>query len=360
MSSLLALSSGGKCDSFEPSGGGRDDEISSPVGENARNLAKDVRTVQRLLNGLPPANSGPNPPLVVDGIAGPLTKRAIRQFQSRQLGFADGRVDPEGPTLQKLRDLSPGGGLSAQTGPAAPGTPSDRPQDRAARLAMAIRVRPEVRRAIVKARLALDAALLFLLGQTPLGGVQPQAKTLGVFKQHFGEAPKNKEADSIHFVLKNLINMLAAADNARPSIFGGTFGNFLDIDPIPILKDAKGRPLFAYVRRRGTKNTTLDKAGVDPTKIYLTPNMNGRPPDEFIRIGLHELAHLSSNQGPAMLLDDHASGFDANYSTLPHTTRLRNADSYANFAFEITFGNERLAAIMPLLRVIEIREVVIT
>src|SRR5262249_49566210 len=154
--------------------------------------------------------------------------------------------------------------------------------------------------------------------------------------------------------LRNYINMLAAVDNARPSIFGGTFANFLDIDPIPFTVDKQGRPVFAYVRRHGSKNADLDKKGVDPTKVYLTSNMDGHSRDEFVRLCLHEVAHLSSNQGPAVLLDDHADGFQPTYFTLPHKTRLKNADSYANFAFENKFGNARLAAIMPLLRVIEI------
>jgi peptidoglycan hydrolase-like protein with peptidoglycan-binding domain len=361
MSSLLALSDESECSAFEPSGGGGGDDIDFSVGVGGRNLSDDVTTVQSLLNNLPPGNGGPNPSLVVDGKAGPRTNAAIRQFQYRQLGWADGRVDPDGPTFQKLHELNPDSGVNPQVGPSAPGaTPApDSPQARAIRLATALSVQPDVRRAIVRARLALDGALLLLNGQTPLTGFSPaQQKTLRLFQQHFGDAGKQLQT-SMRFVLQHYINMLASADNARPSIFGGTFGNFLDVDPLHLVVNAKGEPLFAYVRQQGSKSALLDGAKVDPTKIYLTAAMDGHSRDEFLRIGLHELAHLSSNVAPAAILADNASGFVPAYFTIEHSKRIRNADSYANFAFELTFGNTRLAAIMPLLRVIEIDPVVI-
>lgn len=344
MSSVRTYSFGNECSLSEPPNAGGD-KIGSPVGENARNIAEDVRTVQRLLNGVPPGDGGPVKPLNIDGIAGPLTKGAIRQFQSRHLPRADGRVDPEGPTLQKLRALNLGGGLSGQAAPAAPGAaPSG---DITLRLATAILVAPEVRRAIVGARSALEG-LLF----TPRGGFLRQRNEV-LFNQHFG-SPGNQEKGSFRFALQNFANMLSAADNPRPSIFGGTFANFLDIDPVNFAKNNKGETVFGYVRIQGRENALLDAAGVDSTKIYLTAAMDGQPRDQFLLLGLHELAHLSSNRGPAVFLEDHAYGFQTKYFTLSHNVRLRNADSYANFAFENAFGNARLAAIVPGLRVIQL------
>lgn len=344
MSSLRTYCFGKECSLSEPPSAGGD-KISSPVGDHARNIAEDVRTVQRFLNGVPPGNGGPGKSLKIDGVAGPLTKGAIRQFQSRHLRRADGRVDPEGPTLQKLRALNVGGGLSGQAVPATPGTtPSG---DITVRLATAILVAPEVRRAIVGARSALEG-LLF----TPLGGFLRERNEV-LFNQHFG-SPGKQEKDSFSFALRNFVNMLSAADNPRPSVFGGTFGNFLDIDPINFVVNNKGEPVLGYVREQGTKNASLDAAGVVFTKIYLTAALDGRPRDQFVLLGLHELAHLSSNRGPAVILQDHAYGFQPKYFTLSHNLRLRNADSYANFAFEHAFGNARLAAIVPGLRVIQL------
>src|SRR6202171_3090435 len=184
MSSLRTYSFGKECSLSEPGG----DKIGSPVGENAPNIAEDVRTVQRLLNGVPLGIGGPGNPLKIDGIAGPLTKGAIRQFQSRHLSRADGRVDPEGPTLQKIPALTLGGGLSGQASPAAPGaTPSG---NTISRLATAKLVAPEVRRAIVGARTALEG-LLF----TPPGGLF-QGRTQVLFNQYFG-SPGVQGKDSI-------------------------------------------------------------------------------------------------------------------------------------------------------------------
>jgi peptidoglycan hydrolase-like protein with peptidoglycan-binding domain len=66
-----------------------------------------VVTVQFLLNCVPVQQGGPQPELVMDGIAGPKTNRAIEVFQLRNLGFADGRVDPGGRTLRALQQFDP-------------------------------------------------------------------------------------------------------------------------------------------------------------------------------------------------------------------------------------------------------------
>jgi hypothetical protein len=74
--------------------------ITRSVGFGGVNLPGDTRTVQELLNDAR-ADTG-LPPIKVDGLVGPETIGAIRQFQQSRLGFADGRVDPGGPTLQAL------------------------------------------------------------------------------------------------------------------------------------------------------------------------------------------------------------------------------------------------------------------
>ena len=72
--------------------------ISASVGFGGANRRDDVSLIQSLLNGVPSASGGPTNPLKVDGIVGPLTIGAIRRFQSANLGFSDGRVDPGGQT----------------------------------------------------------------------------------------------------------------------------------------------------------------------------------------------------------------------------------------------------------------------
>lgn len=75
-------------------------KISHSVGRGGRNIDKDVRVVQTLLNRhiVSPAKL-----LVVDGIVGSKTIGAIEKFQHR-LGMhkCDGRVDPSGKTFNAL------------------------------------------------------------------------------------------------------------------------------------------------------------------------------------------------------------------------------------------------------------------
>jgi hypothetical protein len=68
---------------------------------------KDVVTVQQLLNQVPATEGAPPVRLDVDGLCGPKTIDAIQKFQLHHFGWpgADGRVDPDGPTLQKLNEF---------------------------------------------------------------------------------------------------------------------------------------------------------------------------------------------------------------------------------------------------------------
>jgi len=82
--------------------------IAASVGRlGGLNRPPDVKVVQELLNRVPSAAGGPYPLLAVDSVCGPRTVEAIQKFQVQQLGWgkADGRVDPNGPTLQKLNEL---------------------------------------------------------------------------------------------------------------------------------------------------------------------------------------------------------------------------------------------------------------
>lgn len=74
------------------------------------NHPSDVKAVQELLNRVPHAAGGPYPLLPEDSVCGPSTVDAIQKFQLEQLGWsnADGRVDPSGPTMLKLAQLSGG------------------------------------------------------------------------------------------------------------------------------------------------------------------------------------------------------------------------------------------------------------
>jgi len=72
-----------------------------------RNQPFDVVNVQLMLNEVLPDQGGPFPKLVVDGLCGPMTMERIQKFQVRQFGWggADGRVDPDGRTHEKLNEF---------------------------------------------------------------------------------------------------------------------------------------------------------------------------------------------------------------------------------------------------------------
>ncbi len=68
----------------------------------------DVAVVQDLLDTVPARLGGPSKLLKVDGVSGPKTLHAIREFQRRGLGFhwPDGRVDPGGKTIRHLQETA--------------------------------------------------------------------------------------------------------------------------------------------------------------------------------------------------------------------------------------------------------------
>lgn len=78
--------------------------ITASVGLNGVNRPADVRHVQSRLNEF--RKSRGQPPIAVDGIAGPRTVAAIKSFQAAMPRIADGRVDPRGPTLAALEGQS--------------------------------------------------------------------------------------------------------------------------------------------------------------------------------------------------------------------------------------------------------------
>ena len=89
--------------------------ITRSVGAGGVNIVADVTEIQRLLNLVPVAKGGAAPPFVVFGTCDPATRSAILRFQKAQVpAFADGRIDPGGPTLAKLN------ALAAASGPVTP------------------------------------------------------------------------------------------------------------------------------------------------------------------------------------------------------------------------------------------------
>ena len=89
------------------------------------NRQADVKTIQEMLNRVPPGWGGPNPKLKEDGLNGSFTEAAIRYFQQVQLGTigaADARVDPGQRTIGRLNHIwntseTPSGGVNISVEP---------------------------------------------------------------------------------------------------------------------------------------------------------------------------------------------------------------------------------------------------
>jgi peptidoglycan hydrolase-like protein with peptidoglycan-binding domain len=80
--------------------------IDRSVGQGGANQANDVFNIQYGLDQVPPIDGGPSPQLKIDGICGPKTIKAIRDFQMKHFGWqgADGRIDPGKQTIKKLNE----------------------------------------------------------------------------------------------------------------------------------------------------------------------------------------------------------------------------------------------------------------
>ena len=77
--------------------------ITASVGRGGRNVPNDVRILQCGLN-VTRASSGLRP-IAIDGLVGPETLGAIREFQRRNNLLMDGRMDVNGPAITRLRGM---------------------------------------------------------------------------------------------------------------------------------------------------------------------------------------------------------------------------------------------------------------
>ena len=81
--------------------------LTGSVGSGGTNRHEAVKSIQLLLNDW--RTSVQLPKIGVDGIVGPETIGAIREFQGRYPGLVrDGRIDPNGPMLSKLDEVCAG------------------------------------------------------------------------------------------------------------------------------------------------------------------------------------------------------------------------------------------------------------
>ena len=289
--------------------------ITSAVGDGfpprCRNLQADVRKIQAALNRFTPLQGGPLEKLVVDGIAGKLTKGAIHRFQRKfsvkvnGKEVDDGIVDIEGPTIEILR-AGPGALIQ------------DAPAFFLAQIPLVIGI-------VTTAQAALSLAQAQLDLPNPLGGGG------SALEKHFHTKTDAEKRSTIALAQKVFTRMQAAIGHLPT-------GRVLAVDEPP--QAEKGGFFWAFM---GGFNLPFDSAtgrvaqweGFDVDRIYITPKARTLTPEQFRYSIIHEMAHFISDVDGMPPIDDFAYFHRqrAQYDALSNFKSVRNADCYSRFAF---------------------------
>lgn len=294
-------------------GGGRI-TIGASVGLRGTNRPDDTRTIQNALNSVPSDQGRAAPPLVPDGKIGPKTIKAIQMFQIKHFGFkgADGRVDPGAATIAQLNLLL--GGASF---------PDMSPVLRVVRLWL----------------LAVDANLVSVdrvIDEPDTSGpfeVFGRPFRMRLINKHFSiDAFPNKRQ---MFALVRKHFQLMGQTLQRP---GGLWGSSMfDRDPL-------GKNLQAYTIPggffRNGKHLFIKGHKLRADAVYLTARFANelRDNDRRAFVVIHELAHFVST---FPRVRDHAHNKQGDkIRNISPTLKVLNAETYANFAWEVVHGSD--------------------
>jgi peptidoglycan hydrolase-like protein with peptidoglycan-binding domain len=299
--------------------------IDQPVGSGfkAKNLDRDVRTIQESLNKIKPAQGGPAIPLVVDGKIGPKTNKAITDFQFKQFGIkgADGVIEPGKQTIQRINQI-----LFSNL----PIKPGDEAQIRG-KLVSHLGL-------VAQAIHAAQANLM--MASAPAGGLD------------LGRGRANQRVDN-HFALDTL--QPAQRDKAIRDILA-VFNLYQQCLLLPpeldlgflgsgaFVTDPTGDPRIAFAFANGffRKGEKDPERNIPRDRIYLGRRAFFALSDgEFCAfIMLHEMAHFVGFPDKSFIVDNGRGWFtDDTIKSLNADKRLHNADSYATFATECRTGS---------------------
>lgn len=288
--------------------------LSNAVGKRGVKSGPDVKLVQQAIK-LVPANLGGRPDIKADGLLGPITQGAIDKFQALHFGGdkADGTIDVKHRTQAKLSSLQP---------------------PKLARMKLA-------RAQLSMAQSCIHAALNVIASNGTAGPEGVRAADM--LKRHFGILDDAAGRDHRSFVRAVFRDMTMVF--ARSGAFGNTgFSMHFEAEPF------SSPGIFAFTwfngwREMGQFGGVLDDKGRDQRwfrhdTIYFSAFYDVTTDDDRIQTIVHELAHFvgaSSSSGDR--ITDHAYGDVDNPVVLglPPNKKMRNAESYGNFAFEAFF-----------------------
>jgi hypothetical protein len=340
MSSPHCRCSDGTCQTFpvEPVTGTGGVSIRRSVGANGANDPQDSKTIQDALNRVSASQGGAEPKLVVDGLPWAKTIAAIRKFQSRQSLIADGRVDPNGPTIARLNSLLASGTAvaSAPIG-VTPATMET----------LYSVVLPEVRNCVRAAEATL------LLAWTELsfgsGGVSPGKNALALVNLHFAISQNPAWQLDLSLIQRVFRNM-AALLNRNLSGVERTFQPFQGTVSATDLVTKRNAVAIAFSDGPSggppVKGRTLDGTPItfEVDKIYIMPPFQYQSPDGRSLTLIHEMSHYfgGAERTPNEIKDTRYGWRDA-LVTLTPSQKARNADCYSNFAFEARWNRPPMA-----------------
>jgi len=315
----------GECEKRDlPGQASTDVIITSSVGAGGHNKPTDVVTIQKALNRVAPGSGGPPKPLDVDGKVGPLTNGAIAKFQTHFFHWADSRIDPENITIATLRACQPGAG-SKVPNPRSPAT-----------IPLVYLTIPNARQLITGAKRYLTSSREHLLGTaTNKTQAADRYAKLNVFFS-LDKLPPALSLANVERINKVFLKMEKALAG------GGRLGSGHSIfQPDPL--DQKDVYAYTYAggfTRRGpngspkmSKDDNYEGPNLREDSIYICSGLEGRNGDFTAYNTVHELAHWV---GPEINHPDSIHDFSyrhkADFYSLPASTALRTADSYAMFA----------------------------
>ena len=292
--------------------------ILAAVGEGSpprvRNAPSDVKTIQQALNQFSALQGGPLHPLASDGFCGTLTRQAIVRFQ-RKWSFLlkgskvpDGIVDVEGETIAQLRK--------------GPGGITDLPIHFASKIRRVLEI-------VTATRASLS------LAQHALAMKQARSSASNI---HIGEAEVTKLER--HFHISKTADGLARARqiesvflDMQTAIGHIPRGVIVAADQPP--ENTRSAFMFCFQGGYSRRSPNDKWQGLHKGSIYLCPAARGLSNDQFVYSMVHELAHYTSpvKNGIKDAAYFHISATD--YRKLTAERAFHNADSYAQFAYEV-------------------------
>jgi len=341
----------GGCSCCDPPPYAGGDSISGSVGRGGRNFAADVMTIQAALNDEDPADGGPTLKLAADGIAGPLTIAAIERFQRRWLGWADGRVDPDGPTMHRLR-----GEGTAQKGKKA--KPKPPPMATAAQNKAFVEriggLLPQARHWVSVAQMKIDMAVDYLnkgpgKPGDPFHDIgRPEFNLMDKYF-HLGKLHRHEQAQAIGAIRHTygLVTQVLTESLLSAPMFGWGVGYF---QPDPADGTLAANDYVAYTffggwhRRRkdgkprlsGDDNYAGDKKLREDTVFFPVGSLLTKSSPFMIETIIHELCHFVGPGGPhnGDRIADYTYDIHKDFLTISPWTARHTADIYGYFAAE--------------------------